>query len=74
MVGIALLIVCGREVVPLWQNMTKRSVRSHRVYKPSPNEQLFPGLCPIFSYLLIIVSVHVRILLVYTYIVTIVTL
>jgi hypothetical protein len=48
-----LLIVCGNdivdclwmcEVVPLWQNMTKRSMRSHRLYKPSPNKQLFPEL------------------------------
>jgi hypothetical protein len=50
---VMLLIVCGNdivdclwmcEVVPLWQNMTKRSMRSHRLYKPSPNKQLFPEL------------------------------
>ena len=61
--GVALLIDCGCDGVPLWQNMTKRSMHSHKVYKPSPNKQVFPRLCPISLYN------NSYTLLVYTYIV-----
>jgi hypothetical protein len=51
-------------------HMTKRSVRSHWVYKPSPNEIFFPGLCPIslFNGILIVIisSIYVSFLFLVT--------
>jgi hypothetical protein len=52
------------EVVPLWQNITKRSVRSHRVYKPSPNEWLFPRALSLSLYynlyvVVVFISLHI---------------
>jgi len=58
------MIGCGHDRVPLWHNMTKRSVHSHKVYQPSPNKQVFPRLCPISLYnnsytFIVLVSIYI---------------
>jgi hypothetical protein len=47
-VGVASLFVCKCSAT--LANMSKRSMHCHKVYKPSPNKQISPGLCPISFY------------------------
>jgi hypothetical protein len=47
-----------RKVVPLCFHMTKRSMRSHWLYKPSPNESFFPGHVPFYFIMLDIVNIN----------------
>jgi hypothetical protein len=47
-VGVVSFFVCRQSVT--LENMSKRSMHNHQVYKPSPNEQISPRLCPILFY------------------------